>query len=101
MHIRVITVQYKCTYAYSHAYGSHTYIKSYIYVHKYTYTHHYTANENSQTVSETSINEKDEEKCKIFIGITVVFLATSVVAMAIIVILAWKLCSEKRKSGKP
>ena len=29
------------------------------------------------------------------------FFATSVIAMAIIVILAWKLCSEKRKSGKP
>ena len=70
-----------------------------MYIH--SYVHHYTGNENSQTVCETNINEKDEEKCEIFIGIAVVFLTTSVIATAIIVILSWKLCSEKRKSGKP
>ena len=70
-----------------------------MYVH--TVIDHYTVNKNSQTVSETSINEKDEEKCEIFIGIAVVFLATSIIAIAIIVILAWKLYSERRKSGKP
>ena len=32
---------------------------------------------------------------------TVVFLATSIITTAVIVILSWKLCSEKRKSGKP
>ena len=67
----------------------------------YTYLNHYTVNENSRTVKEAPINENDEEKCETFIGIAVVFLTTSVIAMAIIVILSWKLCSEKRKSGKP
>ena len=73
----------------------------YIYIQSYIYIHHYTINENSKTVSETSINEKDEEKCETFIGIAVVFLTTSVIATAIIAILAWKLYSERRKNGKP
>ena len=64
------------------------------------YIHHYAVNENSKTVSETSTNNSDEEKCEIFIGMTVVFLATSVITTAVIIILSWKLCSEKRKSGK-
>ena len=65
------------------------------------HVYHYTVNENSKTVSEISTNKSDEVKCEIFIGMTVVFLATSIITTAIIVILSWKLCSEKRKSGKP
>ena len=80
---------------YSHTYGSDGNVKSYIIL------HNYAVNENIQTVSETSTIKNDEEKCEIFIGIAVVFFATSVIAMAVVVILAWKLCSEKRKSGKP
>ena len=67
----------------------------------YVILHNYTVNENSQTVSETSTNKSDEGKSEIFIGIVVVFFATSVIAMTVVVILAWKLCSERRKSGKP
>ena len=80
---------------YSHTYGSDANVKSYVIL------QNYTVNENSQTVSETNTIKSDEEKCETFIGIAVAFLSTSVIAMAIIVILSWKLCSEKRKSGKP
>ena len=89
--------RYNCyvLHIYSHTYGSDANVKSYVIL------YNYAVNENSQTVSETSAMKSDEEKCEVFIGIVVVFFATSVIAMAVIAILAWKLCSEKRKSGKP
>ena len=56
----------------------------------------YTVNE-SETVSEHSTDNTN--KSQVFIGLAVVFIVTSVIATTIIVILSWKLCSQKRNNG--
>ena len=56
----------------------------------------YTVNE-SKTVSEHSTDNTN--KSQVFIGLAVVFIVTSVIATTIIVILSWKLCSQKRNNG--
>ena len=56
----------------------------------------YTVNE-SETVSEHSTDNTNESQ--VFIGLAVVFMVISVITTTIIVILSWKLCSQKRNSG--
>ena len=53
-----------------------------------------------KTVSEHSTNNTNERHCEVFIGLAVVFIVTSVIATTIIVILSWKLCSQKKNHGK-
>ena len=56
-------------------------------------------NESSETVSEHSTNNTNERHCEVFIGLTVVFIVTSVIATTTSVILSWKLCNQKKNSG--
>ena len=56
----------------------------------------YTVNE-SETVSEHSTDNANESQ--VFIGLAVVLMAISVITTTIIVILSWKLYSQKKNSG--
>ena len=63
----------------------------------------FVVNESSETVtcSEHTTNNTNEThcNCEVFIGLAVVFIVTSVIATTIIIILSWKLCSQKRNNG--
>ena len=72
-----------------------------IYVHYIRSTiYNFAVNESSETVSEHNTNNTNERHCEVFIGLAVVFIVTSVITTTIIVILSWKLCSQKRNHGK-
>ena len=65
--------------------------------------HYYIGNGSDQlqtcTVTEASIHNTNENHYEVFIGLTVLFMVTSVITTVIIVILSWKLYNHKRKNG--
>lgn len=53
----------------------------------------------SKEINETSTNTNNTKDCAIFIGLTVVFIVTSIIPTAIAVILSWKLYNYRQKNG--